>query len=294
MDKNNLIDDNDELIVDDEDVARVAKMLKASKKDRKKMLNDKKFVPNDKNEEIEKENVKNSEDTKDFKSLPFSKKMKKDKVIPITIVTAIILSIAVLLWFILPTVIVSAMPYTIEEFRTKYSKTELYTSALSSFGFGFPEVSYVDEDTTSASDSTTTSKKSSMLNYFNGTIINTAFSNGVGVQGSTRKIDGKITALRIIIEASGDSDFYNAVVILFASYIQAFIPNMTSQEAITASQDAISTLGNDSNSYTINGDIAYMVSIINQGNGYIALDFISADNIPDTTQTSVQSTAQAN
>lgn len=279
--------------IDEEEYKKALAALETSKSIRLKENTEKK-----KQEEAEKKAALKAKRQAELeKKLADSKVQNKflarciaDPIIPVCIIAAVAIVIGIALYILIPMFSTPAMKYKVSDFRTRYASTEIYQTSLSQFGFAFPEVQYFEGQTSNATGVALTadpnalnqvnSADSSKLNYFGGTVINSATSLGFAVQGSERKSDGKITALRVMVQLDPnvDDNYYNMLLIYFASYFQAFYPNLTSEQAVNMAQDAL----NNSNSqmFVTNGDYAYRVVIETTGAvPFVALDIVPAASI---------------
>ncbi len=279
--------------IDEEEYKKALAALETSKSIRLKENTEKK-----KKEEAEKKAALKAKRQAELeKKLADSKVQNKflarciaDPIIPACIIAAVAIIIGIALYILIPMFSTPAMKYKVSDFRTRYASTEIYQTSLSQFGFAFPEVQYFEGQTSNATGVALTadpnalnqvnSADSSKLNYFGGTVINSATSLGFAVQGSERKSDGKITALRVMVQLDPnvDDNYYNMLLIYFASYFQAFYPNLTSEQAVNMAQEALNNSNNQM--FVTNGEYAYRVVIETTGAvPFVALDIVPAASI---------------
>lgn len=216
-------------------------------------------------------------------SKTFIQKCKEDIVIPICLLSMVIVTIGIVLYFILPTVFTKSLGMNIDELRSRYTQTTIYNEVLLGYNFEIPEVNYIVSSDTSdvdGEDTNASNKQSDKYNYFSATIPNTATSFATGIQGSTRKIDNKIVSLRVITEYQSDESYYNFMCNYFASYVQTIYPDLTKDEAIALVENTLEHLSNGVTPYLIKENYAYRIAIGNDnGIVYVAMDFVTADKI---------------
>lgn len=191
-----------------------------------------------------------------------------DPVIPIALFVALAAIVGLICYIVAPLVSTPAMKYTVDTFSTQYASTPIYTDSLSQFGFQIPEMQYAQAVESNSSVALTADPNamspvkhvdSNNLLCFAGNVQNTATSFGTAVQGTCRKSDKKITALRVIAEYSNSEEYYNFLLVYFGSYIQTVYPELTSEQAIDLAQEAIANFQNPS--FVVRGDYAYRVSL---------------------------------
>lgn len=266
-DNNNELDD----FIDQEEYQKALSALESSKSIRLKENADKKkaeakakqeALAKERKAEIEKK-VANSKFKNKFIARCFA-----DPVIPVAMFVALAAIVGLVCYLVAPLVSTPAMKYTIDTFRTQYSSTPIYNDSLSQFGFQIPEMQYAPAVETNSSVALTADPNamspvkhvdSKNLLCFAGNVPNTATTFGTAVQGTCRKSDKKITALRVIAEYSNTDEYYSFLLVYFASYLQTVYPDLTSEQAIDLAQEAISNFQNPT--FTVRGDYAYRVSL---------------------------------
>jgi|GEM_PF-1109522 len=213
----------------------------------------------------------------------FFSKCKRDPVIPASILLIILAAVLVTFYYVLPQVTVKSLGLTIDQLRSQYASTTIYTETLANFSFGIPSVTYTEATDSSSSSWITASTDSSSssdsrLSYFSASIPNTATSFGTAIQGSVRNTDNEITALRVMAEYSSEDEYYDFLVLYIASYLEALFPELSDTDAAQLAIDAIANVSSDD--YIVKDDIAYKVSIVKDDTvSYIAFDVMPAGNL---------------
>lgn len=273
----NKINNSDE-IVDKEEYERALEVLNKSKSARVKKINDtKKEKKRKEKEESKKESSEASAKGKNG----FWDKCKKDPVIPVCIVLLIAAVVFIAVRFIAPLFGTKTLNITVDRLRADYLSTQIYNDYLSDYNFAIPEVIYYDTNNEIALTASAENKKSSDVIYFNTNIPNTGTSFSTGIQGSAKKSDGEIIALRVVCEYPASVDatsYYQFLVTFFGSYMQTLFPDVSLQDASTLAMDAITNINGEN--YIVRGDIAYRVSLVTTDTiNYVTLDFLPADNV---------------
>ena len=255
---------------DQEEYERALEVLNRSKSSRVKEITEQKKA----------RKLKESRESSDAsKPSGFIDKCRKDPVIPICVLLLIAAVIGFGLYFILPMFSVKSLGVTVDDYRARYVTTGIYNNALLPYNFAIPEVTYTEGNQVALTASAEGKNKDKLL-YFSAAIPNTATSFGTAIQGSVRRTDNEITALRVVAGYEQDDNYVNFLILYFGSYLQAFIPDVSDQDIQTLVADAINNIS--STDYMIRQDIAYNVSIINDGTArYVAFDIIPASNIAE-------------
>ena len=274
---------NDELI-EQEEYERALEVLNKSKSARVKKIVEQKKATKEKAREEEEAKADTNKPSKPHKKGFFNvliDKSKKDPVIPVTIVLIIAAVVFAVCYFVVPALGVKTLGFTVDELRVNYLQGELYLDNLAPYDFSIPEVTYQETMQIALTANAENNKNSDKLQYFSAGINNTGVSFSTAIQGSQKKSDGKITALRVIVEfpdGVDSSTYFSFLSLYFGSYIQAVFPDVSAQDASSLAMDALSGISNQS--YIIRGDIAYKVSIVNTDTvRFVTLDFLPADNI---------------
>ncbi len=284
--KNNIDD-----FIDDEEYAKAIAALETSKSIRLKENSDKKKAEAKAKKEAEAKKRKEEAQKRIEKSgikNPFIAKCVADPIIPTCIIVAILAVVGILCYILIPMFSTPAMKFNLTEFKTRYTSTTIYAQSLAPFSFQIPDMTYteVNPQPTASSIALTADPNalnpvnavdSSKLYYFSGLVSNNATSLGIGIQGSCRRSDNKLTAIRTFVEYSASDDYYNFILIYFASYFQTIYPELTAEQALDLSQAAIADF--QSNNFIVNGDYAYRVVMENSGVVYFALDIVPAEQV---------------
>ena len=276
---------NDELI-DQEEYERALEALNKSKSARvKKIVEQKKENKAKAKEQEAKEASEEGEVSKpEAKSgffHTFIAKSKKDPIIPLCVLLIFASLIFAVCYFVIPKLGTKTLGFTVDELRVNYLQGDLYLNNLAPYDFSIPDVTYQETMQIALTATAENNKKSDKLDYFSAGISNTAVSFNTAIQGSQRKSDGKITALRVIVEfpdGVDTSSYFNFLSLYFASYIQAVFPDVSSTDASQLAMDALSSISGQT--YMVRGEVAYRVSIVNTDTvRYVTLDFLPADKI---------------
>ncbi|MBR4494957.1 MAG: hypothetical protein IKP14_09640 [Clostridiales bacterium] len=268
--KNDLIDD----VEDKEEYERALAALNKSKSARVKKIVDEKKAKKQKEKETQKKSSSGSSDDKSFIG-----KCKKDPVIPACILLIIIAAIGFGIYILVPMFSIKTLGVTVEDYRVRYISTSIYNAALAPYGFTIPEVTYQEEQNVAltAVGENSSSNQDKLL-FFSAPIANTGTSFATAIQGSVRKTDNKITALRVIAEYSNDPNYFNFLVLYFGSYLQAFIPGVSDQDIQALVTDAVNNIS--TGEFTIRQDIAFRVSIVTTDTvNYVAFDIMPSGNL---------------
>lgn len=161
----------------------------------------------------------------------------------------------------------ASLGMTIDEFSTKYSKTESM-ELLGQMGFAFPVVEYIDPTSMDASV-----KTDDDISYFSASVDNT-YDTSVWISGETYKSDNQVKRMSVIILGSADLSM-DIVNLICAPYLQTLYPQMTTKEVgeyLTASYAKADPL-------TIKGSYGFALrQLSSNGTSYYVLDLISAKN----------------
>lgn len=219
-------------------------------------------------------------------------KCRRDPVIPVCLILAFIALVGAAIYYILPYAVIGSFGMTIDEFRSRYESTDTYQNLFANYSLAIPEVTYEDAsatettETTQASsaqgDGTTTdaavsnpvNENARFLNYFT-CYIDSDF--GTSIQGSTRKSDGELTALRVYAPYSGDNTQF--IMYYFASFLETFYPDLTYETASDLASDMFTNFDNKG-LFTVRGDYAYrLVFLQSDGISSLAFDIVPKRNI---------------
>ena len=209
----------------------------------------------------------------------FVEKCKKDPVIPACILLLFIAIVGVVLYIVIPMFSVKTLGVTVEDYRVRYISTSIYNSALAPYGFTIPDVTYQEEQRvalTAVGESNNNNQDK--LLFFYAPISNTGTTFATAIQGSVRKSDNKITALRVLVEYSDDPNYFNFLILYYGSYLQAFIPTVSDQDIQALVADAVNNIS--TGEFTVRQDIAFRVSVERTDTiSYIAFDIMPSGNL---------------
>ena len=223
----------------------------------------------------------------EFSNLSFVDKCKKDPVIPVCFALAVLSIVGAAIYFILP-FRTPAMNITLDDFKTSYESTEIYQGLFVNFGVDITPVTYID--TTAAPAEFT-----GMYTDDNfGELSMTEFDPNCDyfqvalnrdlitlMQGSTRKVDGKITSLRFITKYGGEPTY---MTYYYACVLQSLYPSIDSNQAVSLFADLLQKYDiNTQGKYTVMGDYAYRLMYIPaNGGNYFAFDVVPSAGLKDS------------
>ena len=225
--------------------------------------------------------------TEEFSNLSFVDKCKKDPIIPVCFALAFLSIIGAVIYFVLP-FRTPAMNITLDDFKTQYESTEIYQSLFVNFGVDITPVTYVD--TTAAPGQFT-----GMYTDDNfGELSMTEFDPNCDyfqvalnkdlitlMQGSTRKVDGKITSLRFITKYGGEPTY---MTYYYGCILQSLYPELDANQAISLFADLLQKYDiNTQGKYTVMGDYGYRLMYIPaNGGNYFAFDIVPSSSLKDS------------
>lgn len=209
---------------------------------------------------MEENNIKNASDNTQevvSKSHPFIEKCKKDFVIPLCLIAAVLVIVAIILRSILPILTIKTMGMSLTDFKTRYESTDTFTNLYAPYGFDFP-IQYIDsKDIPYLEEGKSTDGRG--IKYFGGLVIDGLFFYNIIVQGHARATDDKLIDMRVTIEYSNDSYFFTFLLSYLATYFQALYPEMTKEELTKAANDAITQGISQSGTFLVYGDYAFRI-----------------------------------
>lgn len=209
---------------------------------------------------MEENNIKDtSEKTEEVvsKSHPFIEKCKKDFVIPLCLIAAVLVIVAIVLRSIIPLLTIKTMGMSLTDFKTRYESTETFKNLYEPYGFDLP-TQYIDsKDITSLEEGQSTDGRG--VKYFGGLVIDGLFYYNIIVQGHVRSTDDQLMDMRVTIEYSNDSYFFTFLLSYLATYFQALYPEMTNDELTKAANDTITQGISQSGTYLVYGDYAFRI-----------------------------------
>lgn len=225
--------------------------------------------------------------TEEFSNLSFVDKCKKDPIIPVCFALAFLSIIGAVIYFVLP-FRTPAMNITLDDFKTQYESTEIYQSLFVNFGVDITPVTYVD--TTAAPGQFTgmytddnfgelsMTEFDSNCDYFQVALNKDLITL---MQGSTRKVDGKITSLRFITKYGGEPTY---MTYYYGCVLQSLYPELDANQAISLFADLLQKYDiNTQGKYTVMGDYGYRLMYIPaNGGNYFAFDIVPSSSLKDS------------
>ena len=225
--------------------------------------------------------------TEEFSNLSFVDKCKKDPIIPVCFALVFLSIIGAVIYFVLP-FRTPAMNITLDDFKTQYESTEIYQSLFVNFGVDITPVTYVD--TTAAPGQFTgmytddnfgelsMTEFDSNCDYFQVALNKDLITL---MQGSARKVDGKITSLRFITKYGGEPTY---MTYYYGCVLQSLYPELDANQAISLFADLLQKYDiNTQGKYTVMGDYAYRLMYIPaNGGNYFAFDIVPSSSLKDS------------
>ncbi|MBR2991764.1 MAG: hypothetical protein IKF31_00505 [Clostridiales bacterium] len=230
--------------------------------------------------------AESEEDAKEFVNLPFIEKCKKDPVIPVSLLLAFVMIIVAVVYFLLPAAKAPTMDMTLEEFENGFNQcdTTMYFFE-SGFDISIKKIEYIDRSANPGilGETETLFYSSSYVDHFTG---HASVLYDAGLEGATRKTDGKLTHIRVYIAYDeGSSDEWVRVWMFFASTLQALYPDLTEFDAKAIALNAMSDYAGEG-MYIKMGDIAFRWIPVKPGvggheSGYIVIEAVPAKILSD-------------
>ena len=243
---------NDELLNEEEEIKKAEELLSSSRSKRKKMLEGK--------PEAE---PKPKKDTK-FSAL--IDRCKANPVIPVSFIAAAAVLVFGIIYFSSIVFTIDSLGFTYQELQANYKSTSIYEGLFKDFDCDLPKITYNNEGAES--------EHKDKLNFFAAQVPNKFTDSVIVVQGSTRKTDDKVVALRFLYEntAPGGEDGTDK---LF--YYYKLVMNSVFTDLDETTIDNMLTKAASSEGFQISGDIAYRFSTQSiNGASYFILDFAPA------------------
>ena len=239
-------------IVSDEEYKRALEALSSPRSKRVKKIKDskKKDVP----EEV---------------PTTFFGKIRRDPVILVCLILAVMFLFGAIIYFILPYARNHSLGMTYDEFYQEYTNTDIYVNLLSKIGTTMDQPEYFVPDDGAKKD----------LDYFT-CLINSGY--GTSLIGSSRKVDGELVALRAYAQYGNGVENFTFLTYYFASFFQVVYPGMTTDEALNLSNGALSVF-DTSGLFIVKDDYAYRI-VYNQaedGTPFFGLDIVHSSTLKD-------------
>ena len=214
----------------------------------------------------------------EFRKLHFIEKCKKDPIIPVCIILAILALIVAGIYFLLPNAKTPSMGMTLSEFQTRFNDGGVAQSLINSgvdFTFRMPD--YVDSTSHPSvlGDKAVITANRAYADFFDGPFK--YYSYG-GVEGATRKSDGNLSYVRVYVNY-GEEEF-NTVWLYASNVICALYPDLTMYQAMDVAMKAMKEYDGDARFY-VRGDYAFrLVAVKKAADGGGEIVYIVVDCVP--------------
>ena len=221
-----------------------------------------------------------------FVNLPFIEKCKKDPVIPIALLLAFVMIVVAVIYFLLPGVKAPAMKLTLDEFENGFNNCDTTVYFFESgFDISIKEINYVDRSAAPGilGELETLTFDSNYVDHFTG---RASVRYDAGLEGATRKTDGRLTHIRVYIAYDQEnSDDVIRVWTFFAATLQALYPDLTELDAKYMALSEMQNYAGDG-MYIKRGDIAFRWIPVKPGVGghesaYIVIEAVPAKTVGD-------------
>ena len=219
----------------------------------------------------------------EFNKLSFVEKCKKDPIIPVMLLLAVIAVIVAAIYFILPSSRIKSLGITLEEFKTRYNSAEVAVDMYNNgHSIGINYTDYYDATATTSilGDKATFNVDSNYADFFYGDI---SLLYTVGMEGATRKTDEEIAFFRIFVKYNAESqDDAYLFAFIYANTLQALYPDLGKFDAENLAMTEMSEYTNDG-LYTVRGDYAFRLIPFTSNDAdqmtYIAIEVVPKDAI---------------
>ena len=214
----------------------------------------------------------------EFRKLHFVEKCKKDPLIPVSILLAILALIVAGIYFLLPNALTPSMGLTLDDFITRFNEGQVAQSLMNSgFDITFRTPDYVDPTAHPSilGEKEVVTAKTAYADFFEGPF---KYYNIGGIEGATRKNDGTLAYARVYIQY-GEDDF-NTVWLYSSNVFCALYPDLTMYQAMDISMKAMGEYNGDAR-YYVKGDYAFrLVAVKKTADGGGELVYIVVDCVP--------------
>lgn len=225
-----------------------------------------------------KEASEDSEETEAFRKLHFIEKCKKDPIIPVCIILAILALIVAGIYFLLPNAMTPSMGMTLKDFQTRYNNGDVAASLLNSgvdITFRSPEYVDITSHPSILGDKAVISAKRIYADFFDGPFKYTSIG---GVEGAARKSDENLSYVRVYVQY-GEEDF-NTVWLYASNTIDALFPELSMYEAMDVGMKMMNEYNGDARFY-VKGDYAFrLVAVKKAVDGGAEIVYIVIDCVP--------------
>ena len=219
----------------------------------------------------------------EFNKLSFVDKCKKDPIIPVMLLLAVLAVIVAAIYFIMPSARIKSLGITLEEFKTRFNSAdvavEMYNNGHS---IGINYTDYYDATATTSilGDKATFTVDPAYADFFYGDV---ALLYTIGLEGATRKTDNEIAFFRLFVKYNSENpDDAYLLAFVYANTLQALFPDLTKFDAETLAMSEMSGYVNDG-LYTVRGDYAFRLIPFTSNDAdhmtYIAIEVVPKDAI---------------
>ena len=232
-------------------------------------------------EETVSEDIEASEDPgeiEEFRKLHFIEKCRKDPIIPVCIILAILALIVAGIYFMLPKAMTPSMGLTLSDFQTRYNNGQVAASLLNNgvdITFRSPEYVDITSQPSVLGDKAVITAKSTYADFFNGPFKYTSIG---GVEGAARKSDGNLAYVRVYVQYANDD--FNTVWLYASNVISALYPELSMYQAMDIGMKMMNEYNGDARFY-VKGDYAYrLVAVKKTADGGGEIVYIVIDCVP--------------
>ncbi len=232
-------------------------------------------------EETVSEDIEASEDPgeiEEFRKLHFIEKCRKDPIIPVCIILAILALIVAGIYFMLPNAMTPSMGLTLSDFQTRYNNGQVAASLLNNgvdITFRSPEYVDITSQPSVLGDKAVITAKSTYADFFNGPFKYTSIG---GVEGAARKSDGNLAYVRVYVQYANDD--FNTVWLYASNVISALYPELSMYQAMDIGMKMMNEYNGDARFY-VKGDYAYrLVAVKKTADGGGEIVYIVIDCVP--------------
>ena len=220
-----------------------------------------------------------SDENEEFRKLPFIEKCKKDPMIPVCIILAVLALIVAGIYFMLPNAMTPvSMGMTLKDFQTRYNNGAVAASLLNSgvdISFRSPDYVDITAHPDILGDKAVITAKRAYADFFDGPF---KYASIGGVEGAARKNDGDLAYVRVYVQY-GDEDF-NTVWLYASNTIGALYPELSMYESMDAGMKIMKEYNGDTR-YYVKGDYAFrLVAVKKTADGGGELVYIVIDCVP--------------
>ena len=220
----------------------------------------------EKTEEAPKPKKKKSTSSNGKKKKKKRKKKKFDPVIPLCLFLAVAAIVGATLYFVLPKYMKKNIGLTVDDLRVRYEQTSEFTTYMSGYNFNIPY------------DVTYTPAAVSHVNNFEATIRNSAVSHLTSIMGTCRSVDGKIMKLRVLASYSNADDYFDFLMIYYASYLHVLYPEYDEATVRNMVATSLANVGGAETDFIVTGDYGYRTIYENRELGtYVVFEIENAD-----------------